>query len=373
MKPYTGSESVDGVYAKFVNDDVLSVKFQISEGTVLTSDKTDLRLITSVDSLKFQSVGFDVTIGTKTTPLTSNTVYKTLNGYVDGNATAYQPTVFSEESQYFMAYRINEISKANFSTNIAVTPKWTTPDGTVVTGIERTLTIERIIGNDVVVNEDGSVMLYNSAGKNRVEYTFEQNVMAGQQFSIDIDVEEDQNMAAWIMSEGGKEFKALLREPWSGNYTYTADITEELSKVKVLIEFRDSTKDWSNNIVTLSNLKVAWPEGTIAINGSGTGSDVYYTIPNSAVVSGSTITYKITTNWGNFAAWSLGDGSKELTVGTATKTMTVDKTVTDAADYIRIKVQYRDSGWDTDSTTDKRPYYIAISDIEITPPAAETE
>ena len=49
-------------YAKFVDEDVLSVKAQVIAGTEATDKKTDIRFVSTVDSLEYQEVGFEVVI-----------------------------------------------------------------------------------------------------------------------------------------------------------------------------------------------------------------------------------------------------------------------------------------------------------------------
>lgn len=146
--PYTGKEEAENVYAKYVDESVLGVKCQITSGTALQSDNTNLRLITTVDSLCYQQVGFDVTINEIMHSFASHKVYTSLKGYVGQNNSVYQPTVFSEESAYFMAYTLTKIPQGFFQKEIMVAPWWKTLDGTIVKGASRTVTINEIIGND---------------------------------------------------------------------------------------------------------------------------------------------------------------------------------------------------------------------------------
>lgn len=64
----------DTVYAKFVKKDVLSVKVQLRYGTNMDSEYTKIRLITSVDSLNYQEVGFDFSCGEKNFSCSTKTV-----------------------------------------------------------------------------------------------------------------------------------------------------------------------------------------------------------------------------------------------------------------------------------------------------------
>ena len=131
----TEADAASAAYAKFVDANVLGAKYQQKMGSTAGSDKTDLRMLTSVDSLSYRSVGFTVTINGKSVECTSNKVYATITGYSDGNV-AYQPTVFSDASRYFMAYNLTNIPNSVFTDTITVVPQWTTLDGTTVTAPE---------------------------------------------------------------------------------------------------------------------------------------------------------------------------------------------------------------------------------------------
>ncbi len=128
-------------YAKFVDADVLSVKCQITSGTTLTSASTSLRMLTSVDSLNYSSVGFVIGINGKTATRTSNIVYKTVTATEGGVVKSFKPDIFCEASNYIMSYKITDILNRIFSTSIEITPTWTTLDGTIVTGRAKNVVI----------------------------------------------------------------------------------------------------------------------------------------------------------------------------------------------------------------------------------------
>ncbi len=139
-------DTVSGsAYAKWVTEDVLSVKAQVLAGTTAASESTDLRFLTTVDSLDYQKIGFRITINGNTNTPASTSVYKTITARSDGAVVAKDPTVFSEVSEYFHTYTITKIPSSAFGTEITVTPCWTTLDGTVANGVARTLTVNEII------------------------------------------------------------------------------------------------------------------------------------------------------------------------------------------------------------------------------------
>lgn len=125
-------------YAKFVSEDVLKVKAQITSGTNANSTSSDIRFVTTVDSLDYKSVGFDVTLGGRyKKTVTSNNVYHTLfyvgsNSQVDNEYKPYKE--FSTASTHFFAYTFRNMPAKSFGAKFVVTPYWVTLDGTTVYG-----------------------------------------------------------------------------------------------------------------------------------------------------------------------------------------------------------------------------------------------
>ena len=138
-------EAASTAVAKFVPKNVLKVKYQIKRDTTSTSESTNLRIITSVDSLKYSNVGFKLTLDgvSAKKDIQSNKVYRTISGYTASDGiTCYKPNEqFHSLSKYFMSAVITDVPNGWFGKTFEVTPFWTTLDGTVVTGIKRTLTV----------------------------------------------------------------------------------------------------------------------------------------------------------------------------------------------------------------------------------------
>lgn len=143
-KPLSKTKTSGYAYAKFVDEKVLTVKFQIMANTTKNSEFTDLRILTSVDTLQYKEVGFDVTIYGKSLLCQGTEVYETVSAYVDNRGLVCDPSVFSEESEYFVTHRITKITNSAFSVPITVAPQWTTLDGTVVKGNEDSVRTIRI-------------------------------------------------------------------------------------------------------------------------------------------------------------------------------------------------------------------------------------
>ena len=132
-------------YTKFVDQDVLRVKVQISANTARATQKTDLRLLTSVDNANYDRVGFKVTIGAKTQIISSSKVFRRIVANEGGIVCYHSPNVFSEQSRYFMTYTITNVPNAAFGAEIRVVPFWITLDGTEVTGEELSFTVNDVI------------------------------------------------------------------------------------------------------------------------------------------------------------------------------------------------------------------------------------
>lgn len=141
--------NADEIYAKFVPAYVLSVKCQNFLGA--TENDTDMRIVSSIDSLNYKGVGFDllkitkksdgtfeskVTLGTDGEQMTTNT-YNYFRVYSSDTAyNAYSANqIFGEGAKYLTAWRVNEITDQTCI--IGVRPYWITPDDVKVYGLAR--------------------------------------------------------------------------------------------------------------------------------------------------------------------------------------------------------------------------------------------
>ena len=126
------ANNVPSAYAKFVDADVFDAKFQLTENTMNISSRTDIRIITTVDTMNYSSVGFNITFNGTTLLCDSQQVYAEIATFVNEEKTPIQPTVFSEASSYFVTHSIKNVTNDAFSKEWIVVPTWTTIDGTVV-------------------------------------------------------------------------------------------------------------------------------------------------------------------------------------------------------------------------------------------------
>ncbi len=143
-KPLGKTKLAGPAYAKWVDENVLSVKWQITADATTASEKTDLRMLTTVDSLEYDKVGFHSDMYGKVEggmEFSCSKVYKRIKSSENGEVVAHDPTVFSAESTYFAVYRLNNIKNSYFEQIMTVTPWWVTRDGTKVTGVPKEIRI----------------------------------------------------------------------------------------------------------------------------------------------------------------------------------------------------------------------------------------
>lgn len=149
-KPITSKSQIPagGAYAKFVDEKVLSVNLQVKENT---NGRFDMRLISSVDTLNYKKIGFDIYYNGKTTPVTyeSEFVFERIQASVDGVTYNYSPQVVDVDSEYFVTVTIKNIHPNNLNKIFYIQPYWKTFDGVKVYGVSRYLTVEQgtAVGN----------------------------------------------------------------------------------------------------------------------------------------------------------------------------------------------------------------------------------
>ena len=169
------SEADKTAVAKFVPAEVLSIKTQVG-----TADgKTALRILSTVDSTKYQEVGFAYKLAIQGEGQTQKItkVYSKIKQSKDSDKT-YEPgeTFVSGVSQYFIAADVTNIQPGSFAKIVYARPFWITLDGTKVMGLARNSRVEDKENNDqytsVGINllTDGKAMAKVAAGKIQITY-----------------------------------------------------------------------------------------------------------------------------------------------------------------------------------------------------------
>lgn len=138
-QPMEADVTAGYAYAKFVDADLLSIKWQVTNGTTAQSADTDLRMLTGVDSLAYNNVSFIIAVGGAEKTVTSNQVFETIRA---ADTVISDPAaLFGAEANYFVTFTLLDISRSLFDTEFTITPAWETMDGTQVLGTARTLRI----------------------------------------------------------------------------------------------------------------------------------------------------------------------------------------------------------------------------------------
>lgn len=142
-EPLAKETTTGYAYAKFMDSETLTLKFQVTAGTSAESKFTNLRLLTAVADLDLQWVSFDLAVGENNRVLRSTHVYSEIvgNGVSLGSADRY----FGPDAAYYATFTIAEVPQENFDSVFAVTPGWMTQDGTWVCGTQRAFSIGQIL------------------------------------------------------------------------------------------------------------------------------------------------------------------------------------------------------------------------------------
>ena len=144
-QPMTVDEAAtytETAYAKFVPSYVLSIKAQVSAGAHADDgDATSIRLLTGLDSVKYQCVGAQISLGNQpeTKSYEKTKVYDTVKF---GNNTVKATETFGAAAQYYGVWKIANIADANDNKIIYVRPYWVTMDGTTVYGLAKYVHVE---------------------------------------------------------------------------------------------------------------------------------------------------------------------------------------------------------------------------------------
>lgn len=161
-----GTPSGENAYALYIPEHVLSIQAQASANLMdekQTNDaKGSLRFITSVDSLLYKQVGFEVYYTangvTRKATSASNKVYSKLYEMDSENVWTKTPSdTFCNLSKYFKICTLKNFTMQTYmETEFTVKPYWITMDGDKVYGVEATKKFsEGCLRDTVWVSNDG--------------------------------------------------------------------------------------------------------------------------------------------------------------------------------------------------------------------------
>lgn len=148
---YDPEQTVEGsytLYARWIDENVLSVKAQTVAGASADDEYTTVRFISTVDTLDYQSAGFIISYTVDGVEYKNTAAVSKVYTSVTASGTSLLPSTFSSESEYFITYTIRNIPNANFDTEITVLPYVVNEVGTTIYGVERTVTVNELLGVD---------------------------------------------------------------------------------------------------------------------------------------------------------------------------------------------------------------------------------
>jgi len=159
-------DTVTTYYAKYVPEDILSTKVQVSTRDVNTADDVDtrnMRFVSTVDSVKYDAVGFAVKYEEtedsnewKKYKNTGSIVYSRIETSEENSPDTYKfsPKVVDTKSNYFITATWkgpdNTSGLTNFDTNYYVRAYWVTLDGVTVYGPTRYVSVDDGLNKDIV-------------------------------------------------------------------------------------------------------------------------------------------------------------------------------------------------------------------------------
>jgi len=124
---------------------VLNLRFQITAGTISSSEKSDIRFISTVDSLNYKETGFYITINGVKKRISTKYVYTDLVSNSGSSVTNYTPSSIFAESEYFTTYSLWNIPNEAFDTPITVQAFVVRYDGKEILGVEKTRAVRNFI------------------------------------------------------------------------------------------------------------------------------------------------------------------------------------------------------------------------------------
>ena len=145
------AESATGTYyAKYVPEGVLDVRVQVSKNsTVADGEQRNIRFVSSVDTLNYSSVGFELTLPNDEKKSSTTTMVSTRIKCADENDVySYSPKVINAASEYMVTSIWKDVT--NYDDVYTVRAFWKTLDGTTVYGRLRSMSVNDCLNNDRV-------------------------------------------------------------------------------------------------------------------------------------------------------------------------------------------------------------------------------
>lgn len=234
------------LYAKFVPAYVLSVKAQNHKNVSSSSDKGDMRVVSSVDnSAHYKEIGFDLYFGNrddgnyKQTAKGTKVYTKIFVKHSDNKQETFVPQdVFGSQANYFNIAVIQGIGSKSFGSIIYAKPYWVTNDGTKVYGLGKYVCVQD--GLDGIISIPINIYTAQKIAAGYVELTYpegltyykEDGFKAGSRLLSEMLVEEVDSQNHIIRCVGN------VADPATGGLTANTDLYVSL-RFKVAEDYKD--------------------------------------------------------------------------------------------------------------------------------------
>jgi len=216
-------------WAKYVPADVLSVKCQVKADVLDAGvDKTNMRLISSVDSLAYSNVGFDIKYRSDGTVIRSSmqTVYERIKSSAKSSVEfQHNPKIVEADSKYFVTATLINILQKNYDEIFLIKPYWITLDGTMVYGESRYVKVSdsysEVVNIPVKTSSKSAIENLTVENKNVQERRYFEEEDFGALLVEEQDVSALPSASQYNVSDGSS---MIFRNIYA-NYAGTADQT----------------------------------------------------------------------------------------------------------------------------------------------------
>ena len=281
------SSKSKATHAKFVPEELLTIKAQSTQDVVNEVEnsadgnkyagKYVLRLVSSVESLDYYSVGFEVVDkeGTIYTNTTDDVCYR-IDSTTQGAEYTFSPKVMDVESEYFITAKF-PVEPDKINDLYTVRAFWTTKDGTRVYGVPRcfavsdglktstTLNVSFVSDNEVTENQSLSVA-YDADNDNETPDV--------QKTAIVIGYDETTKTAHTRITFDSEDDKASLKSVTQFNFSTAGEETVPLGSAayrNLYTKYTETTVD----DVTTNTADTSWYNTTDDEFVIATSADLY--------------------------------------------------------------------------------------------------
>ena len=188
------------------------------------------------------------------------------------------------------------------------------------------VTISNVEVKTVELSENATITLpYNGSDMNY--FICNKPVQKGDLISFNLDISPEQYVGMWVLGTEyptwGSEWHACEYNPewdiWPGDNPILVTAKEDVEAFTILIQYRDNTQNWQDNVITISNFNIIKGGGdlieeeegeegkTIVLQNKVTGSDQVVYVCQEAVKEGEIIKFNLDVSpRQNVAMWIFG-------------------------------------------------------------------